>query len=315
MTLKVGLIGNGYWGKHYLRLISEHPDCELTLVCDTNTQSLDAVKDKYPDVICVTEITDSYFYKVDCVVVCTPLITHWRNVYWMVGLGKEVLCEKAFTYTVSDAENLVKFSKVMDVKVSVGHIYEYNNIVRNIKALIDEKFLGDVYYVSMTRVGMSPVRQDVNAWYDLGAHDVSMLNYWFGLPDSISCFGQSYLQDGLEDIVTANLQYKNNVIATVRTSWLNPVKRRNVTIVGSKKMLVFDDIDKTLKVYPNDGLEPIELYVEPHEPLKNQFDDFIHSVLNNHEPFVTAEKGLNVVKVLEAGNKSLKNGGEKIIIS
>jgi len=222
--------------------------------------------------------------------------------------------EKAFTSNSDEAKDLIKTAEANNVKLTVGHTYQHNDAVKYIKKLLDDKALGDIYYVSMTRVGMSPIRNDVNALWDLGAHDLSMLVNWFGMPKNVSSYGKSYLQDGLEDFVITNLEFENNVIANVRNSWLNPVKRRNITIVGSNKMVTFDDLEKTVEVYNKKG-ERLKVGTFKTEPLAEQLDDFVQAIVKNKEPLVSGTDGLRVVELLEAAQTSLKNRSQKINLS
>ncbi len=313
MKLKVALVGIGYWGFHYARLISNHPDCELSMICDLNQEHLDTAKEAYPNVIVTKDINDVIKSKCEAVIVCTPVKTHFDIVSYMMISKKHILCEKAFTKNVDEAQALVNENKFKNLKIEIGHTYIFNSIVQEIKQILDDKLLGDIYYVAMTRVGMSPIRPDCNAIWDLGTHDISMLIYWFGMPTEVSSFGESYLQDGLEDFVVTNLKFKNKVIANIKNSWINPVKRRYVTIVGSEGMLVFDDIEKSLCRYDKAGFVG-KSTAPPNEPLKEQVDDFIDSIISNREPLVTGQDGFNVVRVLEACQTSLKNNSEKITL-
>ncbi len=309
--MKIGVIGIGYWN-HYVRLISEHPDCELTIVCDLNQENLDKVKQKYPNVAITTKSEDLYEYYLDGVVICTPVTTHFKLCNGFIIQGIPILCEKAFTYTSGSANWLIDIAEDKNVPILVSHTYEYNSCVQHIKKLLDEKALGDIYYVSMTRVGLSPIRQDCNAFWDLGAHDVSMLINWFGMPQSVSASGNSYLQDGLHDVVFANLEFSNNIMAHIKCSWLNPVKRRNITIVGSEKMLTFDDIQKEVIIYDKQG-EYLQ-QIEYKEPLKEVVNDFVEVIKNNKKPLVDGLKGLKVVHVLEAAQRSLESNSSKITL-
>lgn len=314
MKLKVAIIGFGYWN-HYARIVNEHPDCELSMICDLKQENLDKAKEQFPNVITTTNHEDALMDKtISAVIICTPVKTHYGIAWASLFSFKHVLCEKAFTYTESEAKDLILKAKINNVKLSVGHTFSYNSCVKYIKKLLEEKALGDVYYVAMTRVGNSPKRQDVNALWDLGSHDISMLINWFGMPKEVSSFGESYLQDGLEDFCVTNLKFENRVIANIKNSWINPIKRRFVTIVGSEKMLVYDDLSKTVTLYFNDGAVDIWNADQSAEPLKEQVNDFISSIINNHEPLVSGTDGLNVVRVLESCQKSLKNNSEKITL-
>lgn len=315
MTLKVGIIGaGGYWAKNYIRIVQRHPDCVVESVCDSNRDNLnDAMRLVSPTTMFAPD------YKmllnkdlINCAIVCTPVSSHYGIVGELLNNGIHVLCEKAVTDFSGGAKELIEIAEEGNVVLAVGQTYYYNSMVQKVKQLLDENYLGDVYYVSMTRVGNSPKRNDCNSFWDLAPHDISMLNYWFGLPKSISLFGKSYLRDGLEDFCVANLELQKGVIASIKCSWLNPVKRRVVTIVGSKKMLVFDDIEKSLVVYEGEKQEKID--IEYKEPLKEQVNDFIASILYDRQPLCGGKEGLDVVKVLEAGTNSLKNNSEKVYL-
>jgi len=312
MKLNIGVIGVGYWN-HYVRILSEHQNVDQIYVCDLKQENLDRVTEKYPSVITATDF--NYILskpEIEGVILCTPVKTHCKIGEAVLNTNRSLLCEKAMTYTSDEAQRMINSSKMFGGKLCIGHTFEYNSLVQHIQKLLDEKVLGEIYYISMTRVGMSPVRQDVNALWDLGAHDFSMLIKWFGMPQSISSFGKSYLNDGIEDFVTTNVEFENNVIANIKNSWINPIKRRVVTIIGSKKMLEFDDIEKSLVIYDNDGKHKLD--IEYKQPLSEQVNDFIDSILHDRQPLVTWESGLRVVKVLEAAQKSLKNNSEKVML-
>jgi len=292
MNLNIGVVGaGGYWGKNYIRILSEQGDVDLH-ICDLSEKSLDALKQGYKRVLTSTTNFESLFdVHLDGVVICTPVTTHFKIANAFILQGIPILCEKAFTYTSGSANWLIDIAEDKNVPILVSHTYEYNSCVQHIKKLLDEKALGDIYYVSMTRVGLSPIRQDCNAFWDLGAHDVSMLINWFGMPQSVSASGNSYLQDGLHDVVFANLEFSNNIMAHIKCSWLNPVKRRNITIVGSEKMLTFDDIQKEVIIYDKQG-EYLQ-QIEYKEPLKEVVNDFVEVVKNNKKPLVDGIKGLS----------------------
>ncbi len=310
MKIRVGIIGFGYWATNYARIISAHNKAELIVICDSSNESLNKASKQYPNVATSNSLSG---YDIDCCIVCTPVTTHFDIVAELLENRIPVLCEKAVTATEEDARELIDIAKEFGVTFSVGHTYIHNSYVQHIKKLLDEKARGDIYYVSMTRFGNSPVRNDVSAMWDLSAHDISMLLYWFNeLPQSVSVFGKSYLKDGIEDVTFMDLEFSNNIIANLRASWRNPIKRRNITIVGSKKMISFDDVAKTLEMYEGDKKEVINI---PYgEPLKNVVDDFIDSIINKRKPLVTGNDGLNVVKVLEAGQQSLKRNSQKIYL-
>ena len=303
MKQTFGIVGVGYWN-HYVRILSSMENVDLQLVCDINQSNLDKLKSKYPEIETTTNIDDIIHSNIQNVIVCTPVTTHYAIVRDLLLAGKNVLCEKAFTYTTEEAETLTVIAEENNLKLAVGHTFLHNSCVKYIKDLLDTNGLGDVYYVSMVRVGMSPVRQDANCIFDLASHDISMVLDWFGMPTSVSAFGNSYLKDGIEDVAVVNLKFENEVIATINCSWLNPRKERSVTIVGSKRMLVFDDIKQSVTLFDKEGEHQQEIkYLQP---LEEQVNEFISCVENDTEPMVGGWDGYDVVKIIEYCNEALK---------
>lgn len=313
MKLKCAVVGVGYWN-HYVRILKNNPNVELSIVCDKNHERIkDQFDVSHPFIQYTTNLGDVLKSDAEAVIVCTPVTTHFQVVAEILDAKKHVLCEKAFTVTPEESEALIFGAKERNLTLSVGHTYRFNTYVQEIKKIIDSGKLGDVYYVSMTRMGKSPIRNDVGCTTDLAAHDISMLLYWFvEMPKSVSTFGKSYLSDDREDVSFTDLEFSKNVIANIRCSWVNPIKRRNITIVGSNGMISFDDIEKTLLLYDKD-YQYVQS-IEYKEPLKEQVNDFIEAVQQKRQPLVTGEDGMNVVRVLEACNKSMRNNSEKVYL-
>jgi predicted dehydrogenase len=218
--------------------------------------------------------------------------------------GKNVLCEKSFTSKSYQARELIELADNNGLTLAVAHTFEHNSLFKFTKNLIENGGLGDVYFVTLSRMGNSPKRMDVNCLIDLAAHDISMLISLFGMPKYVSAFGNSYLKDGIADVANINLEFENKTIVNIMCSWLSPQKERKVTIVGSKRKLVFDDIEKSLTIFDNDGEHKID--IEYKQPLAEQVNDFYESVTYNRQPIVGGYEGYQVVKVLEACNESLK---------
>jgi predicted dehydrogenase len=302
--MKISLVGaNGYWCGNYIRTLKEL-GVEIGLLCDKNIAGLEKYNLPVTDSLDDIMKSDS-----DGVIVCTPVTTHYNIVKDLLLAGKNVMCEKIFTPTSSQAIELTEIAANNDLKLLVGHTFIFNSCYQFMKQFIEDGGLGDVYYVNMVRVGNSPKRMDIGCVGDLAAHDFSMLIDLFGMPQYVTAFGNSYLNDGLEDIATINLEFKNDVIATITCSWLNPRKERRVTVVGSEAMLVFDDIEKSVTVFNKEGENKIDL--EYKSPLKEQVIDFINSIEKDEEPLVGGYEGIQVVKVLEACNESLKQRNGK----
>lgn len=296
--MKIGLIGAGYWGANYIRTLKEL-GIEIGMLCDKNIAGLE----KYN--LPVTDSLDDVM-KSDCggVIVCTPVTTHYKIVKDLLLAGKNVMCEKVFTQTSEQAKELTDLAEVNGLKLLICHTFIYNSCYQFVKQFIADGGLGEVYYANMVRVGNSPKRMDIGCAGDLAPHDFSMLIDLFGMPKTISAFGNSYLRDGLEDIATINLSFENNVIAAITCSWLNPRKERCVTIVGSEAMLVFDDIKKSVTVFSEGAENKID--IEYKSPLKEQVIDFINCIENDEDPLVGGYEGMQVVSVLESAQKALK---------
>jgi predicted dehydrogenase len=306
MKIKTCLVGLGYWSKHYLRLLSENPDVDLVAVCDKDKEALKRTQEAYPNIVTSDTIEGSIkHHHFDAAIVCTPLTTHFDIVKKLLVANKHVLCEKAFTTNSDEAQALIGIAEGMGCTLEIGQTFLYNSLVQRIKKYIDDGALGKIRYIYAQRTGKSPVRQDCSSLWDLSSHDISMILYWLNweMPTECSVFGQSYLQDKIQDVTFCNLRFSNDVIVNLHASWMDHVKQRKVTIIGTENMLVFDDIAQTITIYHSGGIEiPNVPYTEP---LKAQVDDFIQSIQQNRKPKVTGEDGRNVVKVLEMCNQSM----------
>jgi len=278
-----------------------------------------------------------YNPNVDAVVVSTPASTHYEMVKECLEYGKDVLVEKPFTLSSRDAEELVVLARKKERVLMVGHTFIYNPAFCELKRLASSGDLGGIYYLHFSRTGLGPIRKDVNVMWDLAPHDLSMLLHLVEeMPVRVSARGQSYLQEGIEDVVFMTLDLPNGVLAGVHASWLDPYKIREVTVVGSKKMAVFDDVEKleTLKIFDKGversgekiyaGYGEFQLSVrdgdiripkiEPGEPLKNQCKHFLECITKRKEPITGGEEGLKVVQILEAAQKSLGSNGVPISV-
>ena len=304
--MKIAIIGaGGYWGKNYIRILSQHENVSDILVCDINQKNLDVVKTNYPELETTTSIDDVMKSNCDAVIVCTPYKTHYSIVKDLLLSSKHILCEKTFTETVEQAEELIGIAEANNLKLLVGQTFLYNSLVQKTKEIIDSGELGKLLYITFQRTGKSPIRFDCNSLADLGSHDLSMLLYWLDeMPLSVASFGQAYLQKDIEDVCFVNLKFSNNVIANIHCSWYEPVKKRCVTVVGDKKMLTLDDIAQTLIIHDNEGEHKVD--VKYLQPLTEQVDDFINCIINDEEPLSDGYVGRDVVRILEYCQTALK---------
>jgi predicted dehydrogenase len=334
--IKVGLIGYGYWGPNIARLISESSKAELTYCADLFDSSLRQIKEKFPK----TKITKDYKdilkdQGISALLIVTPTRTHYNIAKDCLLAKKNVFIEKPLTYSVKEAKELIKIAEQNNVLLSVGHVFLFNPAVKYIKRIIDEGELGTIRHFHFQRRSLGPIRKDVNVLYDLAPHDISMLLYFTNQkPKTVIATGESYLQKGIQDVVSASIKFENNVIANFILSWIDPLKIRDVTIVGSKKMLLFDDVNPSEKIKIFDknaniiketrGVTFGEYQIAIHagdvyeptignkEPLKEEINYFIECVLKKKKPLNDGHNGLQVVAILEALQKSLDNNSQEI---
>lgn len=334
--INIAVVGLGYWGPNLARNFDKLADSNLYACCDLGNGNLDVAKDSYPKIKYsedFNEIIDDP--KVNAVVIATPAKTHYELVKKALLKDKHVYVEKPFTLNVAEAEELVELVKKKDKKLMVGHLLEYHPAVEKLKELIDNGELGNIYYLYSQRVNLGKIRQDENALWSFAPHDISVILYLLGTePVNVSVRGNGYLQDKIEDVVFVSLYFPNRVIAQLHLSWLDPHKIRKLTIVGSEKMVVFDDMEseEKIRIYDKGVTKNNKYFVSydefltlkfgdiliPHitmsEPLKRECQHFLNCIKENKTPRSDGKDGLRVVKVLDAAQKSLDRGGEPIKI-
>ncbi|MEW6105724.1 MAG: Gfo/Idh/MocA family oxidoreductase [Bacillota bacterium] len=335
MAVSVAVVGLGYWGPNLARTFARLPRANLRVLCDANPARLAGTARDYPGVQATPDynqvIGDS---SIDAVVLATPAGTHYDLALAALQAGKHVLVEKPLAKTVAQAEVLIRVAKMHQRVLMVGHVFLYNPGVRKVKELIDSGALGRIYYIYAQRLNLGIIRQDVNALWNFAPHDISVINYWLGYaPLSVTARGYAYVQPGVEDVVFLTMEYPGGIAANVHVSWLDPHKVRRMTVVGSEKMVEFDDlrtearvvvytkravmsasvpslegqrgsgIENGIATYAGDVVIP-RLPVE--EPLKVECREFVESILEGKTPVSDGEEGLRVVRVLEAAEKSLR---------
>lgn len=330
-TVRVGVIGFGQWGPNHVRNFRAIDGSDVVRVCDTVGARLALAQKQFrglettTDPAAVVNATD-----VDAVVIATPVHSHVALARKALESGKDVLCEKPLAATVEECRQLCDLAATQGRILMVGHVFLYNPGVQHLKVDLDRGELGRVYYMDATRTNLGPVRRDVGAIHDLASHDISIFNHLLGsLPIEVSASGGFFLQDRVEDIAFLTLKYPKGVICHVHTSWLNPRKVRNLTIVGDHKMAVWDDMN---------NLEPVRYYdkgvtadhyssfgefqmilrdgaitipkVRMFEPLLRQDEEFVNSIRSRRLPAADGAFGLGVVRVVEAAMESLKANGQ-----
>ncbi|MDP3973589.1 MAG: Gfo/Idh/MocA family oxidoreductase [Candidatus Daviesbacteria bacterium] len=335
--IKCGLIGYGYWGPNIAQSLTKLTHVNLVSICDLSKGKLREARSLYPQI----EVINDYDKliqnpSINAIIIATPAYTHFDLSYKALREGKHVLIEKPLTINSNQALKLIRLNKKVKKIVMVGHTFEYNPTIRRIKKIIKEDNFGKIYYIYSTRVNLGQIRGDINALWNLAPHDISILNFLLDTtPIEVKATGGSFLQKGIEDVVFALLKYPNNILAEIHVSWLDPVKERSMTVVGSKKMLIFDDLDNEmpLKIYDKrvdtgevaKGLSTeykIRLHsgdiyipqIENKEPLLEELKHFFECIKKNIQPNTDLTNGLKVVRVLEACQQSLsrKNSWIKI---
>jgi predicted dehydrogenase len=329
--LRVGMIGCGYWGPNLLRNFVDLPNSEVVIVADLKKDRLDKIKSTYPQVLVTENYRDLFDQKLDAVVVATSPSSHFAIAKDCLQHGLHTLVEKPLTLISSHAEELIELAEAKHLVLMVGHTFEYNAAVHALKDLIDKGDLGQIYYLDAARLNLGLFSKDLNVMWDLAPHDISILLYILGkLPVAVSAHGTQCVFKGIHDVAYINMQFADNIMAHVHVSWLDPCKVRRVTVVGSQKMAVYNDIESLEKIKIFDkGVESPEYTTNfgdfnfsyrygdiriPNirfvEPLRVECQHFLECITNHSKPRSSGEVGLNVVKVLEAAQKSLVNSGQ-----
>ena len=339
----IGVIGFGYWGPNLVRNAASLSEAQLRVVCDRSADRLQEVGRLYPGVDLVDSAVEVLNRSdIDAVILATPADTHFDLARRVLESGRSVFVEKPLARSASECEQLIELAAKKDLVLMVGHTFEYNAAVEYVDDLISRRDLGQIYYIYSQRLNLGVVRQDVNALWNLAPHDISIALRWLKKePVRVCARGYTYLQAGVEDVVYLDLEFDDGVAVHIHVSWLDPGKVRRTTVVGSRKMVVYDDASTEAKIQVFDkGIdrEPItpdgpayaslgefdsfgkfqltqragDLLIPKidfTEPLKRECSHFVDCVRENRRPLTDGESGLRVVRILEAGTKSLRQGG------
>ncbi len=332
--LRIGLIGYGYWGPNLARNFHQLPGAWFIACADTDPARLEEAARLYSLQQTSADYTDLLANPtLDAVVISTPARSHYEIARAALARGKHVLVEKPLAMSSAEVRDLANCARDNDRILMVGHTFEFNPVVWKIKELLSSRAIGDLYYIYSNRVNLGRVQRDINALWSIAPHDISILLYLLGsLPLSVSARGATYVSEKIEDVVFVLLTFPNNVVAHIHASWLDPSKTRQMTLVGSEKMIVYDDVDSEaklkiydkgvykrgtaygefqLKVHAGDILIP---KVDMTEPLKNECGHFVECIREHKQPVTDAEDGLRVVRVLEAAQQSLEQNGAPVTL-
>ncbi len=327
-------VGAGRWGRNLVRVFDSLPEVELAAVCDASQDVRQGLVRQYPEAKVVADYGEVLAdEKIQAVVLAVPAIDHFDTAHQALEAGKHVYVEKPISLSYDHARQLTELAESRGLVLMVGDLMEYHPALRLLKELVDAGELGEILYLYSERVNLGVVRQDENALWSLAPHDISMILHLVDEePESVSARGASYLQEGIEDVVFANLRFADGKMAQIQVSWLDPHKVRKLTVVGTKKMAVFDDMESAEKVriydkaaerqgYESYG-ESITLrfgdivipHVNPAEPLKLECEHFVDCVRSGDTPLSDGRDGMRVVRVLEAAQRSLRADGAPCVM-
>ncbi|MBK1878220.1 Gfo/Idh/MocA family protein [Pelagicoccus mobilis] len=325
-SIKIAQLGCGYWGPNLTRCFNTSDRCTLSDLVEPDPKRRQFVAKNFPNVSLHESPQPVLEDKsVQAIIVSTPVSTHYKLVKDALNAGKHVFVEKPLASSYNEARELADLAAAKSLILMVGHTFVYNDAVRYLKKLLEQGELGEVFYTYNQRLNLGQVRKDVNVWWNLAPHDISILLFLFPdiLPTSGTASGRDVLQTGLEDVVFANLQWNSQLSTHLHMSWLDPNKVRRMTIVGQKKMVIYDDmaqdkiaiIDKGYETVPTIGSEmhfdtPGQTLVQRHgditlphiqyrEPLKNERDHFLDCIETGDTPISGGENGCQVVRILE----------------
>lgn len=339
MTVGLGIVGCGYWGPNLVRNFLALKDVEVVALCDQDVQRAVSLNNRFGSSAAVTDNYDDLTNNPDiqAIVIATPISSHYPLAKRALMAGKHTFVEKPLTAVSSEAEELVALADEEGLVLMVGHVFIYNAAVQWVKSFIDSGELGRIFYVQSTRVNLGRIQKTTNPLWSFAPHDISILNYWFdATPLRITTHGFSFLNKGVEDVIYVTLEYPGNIGAALHLGWLEPRKVRQMTVVGSKKMLVYDDVsmDNKIQVYDK-GVQGLDEFLEaphsfaefsfdlrkgdvriPHlnfsEPLRSECSHFIECIRSGHRPITDGRNGLSVVRVLEAADFSLQRSGQPV---
>jgi len=333
-VFEVGVIGCGYWGPNLVRNFNQIKETNVIKVADLDDQRLKHMKSIYPLLETTRDYQDILADRdIDIVAVATPVGTHFRLASEALLAGKHVFIEKPMCRTVEEAEQLITLAAEHRLKLMIGHTFLYTGAVRKMKQIIDSGELGDIYYINSQRLNLGLFQQDINVVWDLAPHDISIILYLLGeFPQALSASGSAHINPQVEDVATVTLHFSNGLIAFLQCSWLDPDKIRRMTVVGSKKMMVYDDIQPSEKIRIYDKcIERPPYYdsfaefpysykygdiaiprLEGGEPIHTELTHFIECIKNDCTPLTDGHNGLQVVRILAEAQTALEDSGRRI---
>lgn len=329
----IAVVGYGYWGPNIVRNFQEIEGAQVLVCCDLDEQRLAKVKQKYPSIRVTTDYEEILNDpKVDAVAIVTPVVTHYKFARAALEHGKHVLVEKPMAASVAEAEKLIELAAKHHLILMVNHTFIYTGAVRKMKEIIEKGDLGDLYYFDSVRINLGLIQRDVNVLWDLAPHDVAILGYLVNEPPvSVCANGACHTGNGIEDIAYLTVYFNSGLIAHFHNNWIAPAKIRTILVGGSKKMILYDDMEASekIKVYDK-GIEVASTEaahnalisyrlgdmwaprLEQTEALRLVASEFVDSIESGRRPVTDGISGLNVVRILEASEMSIKRRGKEV---
>jgi len=328
--MNLAVIGCGYWGKNLIR--NFYKTGHLKYISDIDEDNLNKILHEYPNLIPQTPFNIFTNNNIDGVIIATPANTHYELVKKALKYSKDVFVEKPFTLNLKEAEELTSEAKKLNKILMVGMTFLYNPVVKQIKKIIDSGDIGDIYYIYSQRLNLGRIRKDTDVWWNLAPHDISIFLYWLkSKPKKVNASGYSFLQKNKVDVVVADIEFENGTVAFIQNSWLEPNKIRKMTIVGTKKMIVWDDTatdrkieiyDKGIDVVPTKHFKDYRDYadfqfvkrsgdihipkIESDEPLFIEAQHFVECIEKRKDPLTSAKNNIEIMRILEDAQKSYK---------
>jgi len=329
--LIVAQIGVGYWGPNLMRNLVSNENCCVKLAVDYSAERRNFVQSLYPDIE-VSDDPEVVFSdeEIKTVIIATPVQSHFDLSIQALEANKHILVEKPMATNVQEVEEIGKLARKNNLIAMVGHTFIYNPAVRYVKGIIDSGELGDIRYIYSQRVNLGRIRSDVDALWNLAPHDISIVQYWLNEPTPVSIkrTGMAYVQEGIEDVSFLNIHYPKNIMVNIHVSWLDPHKVRRMTVVGSKKMVVYDDLAVNKVTIYDKGIDRMAILGENmdfdspdpinfnhrsgevkipeiiwKEPLQCEVEHFVNCIINNTPCQTGIDHARQVVSILEAGNQ------------
>jgi predicted dehydrogenase len=332
--VRVGLVGLGYWGPNLLRVLADLQDVTVAWICDLDADRLDRFGRRHPTVKRTEKVEDILEDDtINAVLIATPVFTHYPLVMRSLAAGKHTFVEKPLAPSSGEADELLALAASRDLALMCGHTFIYSPPVQAVKRVLSCGELGEVFFISSSRVNLGLHQRDVSVIWDLGPHDFSILLYWLEeMPISVRATGRDSVVKGIIDVAFITLEFPSGIVANVELSWLAPSKLRRTVIVGSQKMVVYDDgTVEPLRLYDHGVVyEDPETFgeyhlsyrtgdilspkVESHEPLAAEIADFVDAARHNRPLHSHASLARNVVRIAEAAEHSVKNGGSEVLL-